>query len=126
MQYVRINDILEYPIESAYIIDGDLYVTLDMSFQEASNIFEDVKKIELLSGENRAVVGNYAAVEYISTTFGGGTTEEEIKETNSKAKDVATVRMHVLTKVERVLKELMETQLEQDIAIAELYGGSRQ
>lgn len=119
MKQITINGSLQYSIVKAEIMGGDLYVSLDMDFEEAKSIFEESKNVEITAGT--VVTGKFPHVKYVSTSF--GTDTQDMEDIEQEPQELATVRLHILSEMEYQVEELIKTQAEQDIAIAEIYGG---
>lgn len=80
----------------------------DLTEDEAKAAFKNAKSLTI--GDGQTAYGEYPDVEFVSITIG----EDES----------VMVRMHILTKTEKQIRELQVSQSEQDEAIAELlYGG---
>lgn len=112
---VEIITIGEQQYISKNIVTGVDSISFDvngLTLDEAKSIFKDVTSLTI-SNDDGVVYGKYPDIKYSSITeFEDGT---------------ITVNMHILSDIERQLRDLHKSQLEQDEVITEiLFGGNNE
>lgn len=123
MEYIKINDSASYEVEQAYIRNGDLFVVLDMQYQDAVEAFQGAESVTFLDGYEGNATGRYPDVEFQRAAYGGGPQEGEEPADGSQARDVSTVQLHILTKMEAKMRNVERVLMQHDLAFAELYRG---
>lgn len=120
---VMTNDLEEFEVRDAQVNGRTLNISISGSYQDAVNAFKEAKSVKLYQGN--VLVGEYPHVRFMLASAGLYPEMDEgyFVDEDAEPVEVAVASLYIPTSEEIAIAKLQETQLEQDIAIAEIYGG---